>query len=295
MPVFRMHKEKDFTTVLNDFIKDRKLSLKGKGLMITMLSLPDNWDFSERGLSAICKEGREAIHNTLKELEELGYLVRRQLRDERGLLIDVEYNIYERSVLRNNQNAKKPATGYPAAAEPAPDRPAAVLPDTGIPAAGNPNQVNTHQSNTKKSNTHKANPIESTPSGSERNGTDGITKRILYEEIIKENIGFDLLIKEHPLDREMIEEITELLLDTVCSARKTIRVAGDDVPVEAVRSRLLKIDGEHIQYVIDCLKENTTAIRNIKQYMLASLYNAPLTMGNYYLSRVNHDMAEAEE
>lgn len=83
----------------------------------------------------------------------------------------------------------------------------------------------------------------------------------------------------------------ELLIDTCCTNRKMIRIAGDDKPVEVVKSRLMKLDGEHIKFVLDCLRENTTKVRNMKQYLLASLYNAPLTMSNYYTALVNHDMA----
>ena len=111
-----------------------------------------------------------------------------------------------------------------------------------------------------------------------------------YRELIKENIDYDILLSDMPYDHDRLEEILELIVETVCSTKKYIRVAGTDYPAEVVRSRLLKLDASHIQFVFDCLKENTTKIRNIKQYLLTTLYNAPTTIGNYYSALVQHDM-----
>lgn len=105
-----------------------------------------------------------------------------------------------------------------------------------------------------------------------------------------ENIDYDILIEDPKMDREQLDEIAELIVDTVCSARKTIRIAGDDFPAEVVKSRFLKLDSSHVQYVMDCMRDNTTYVRNIKKYLLAALYNAPSTINNYYSSLVQHDM-----
>ena len=96
---------------------------------------------------------------------------------------------------------------------------------------------------------------------------------------------------ENPYDDGQIDEILEILLDVVCSNRKQIRIAGDDKPAQVVKSQLMKLDSSHIEFVLDCMKQNTTQIRNVKQYILAALYNAPLTINNYYQSLVQHDMA----
>ena len=114
--------------------------------------------------------------------------------------------------------------------------------------------------------------------------------RETYREIVLENIDYDILVQDPKMDREMLDEIAELIVDTVCSARKTIRIAGDDFPAEVVKSRFLKLDSSHVQYVMDCMKDNTTYVRNIKKYLLASLYNAPTTINSYYSSLVQHDM-----
>ena len=114
--------------------------------------------------------------------------------------------------------------------------------------------------------------------------------RETYREIVLENIDYDILIQDPKMDREQLDEIAELIVDTVCSARKTIRIAGDDFPAEVVRSRFLKLDSSHVQYVMDCMRDNTTYVRNIKKYLLAALYNAPSTINSYYSSLVQHDM-----
>lgn len=111
-----------------------------------------------------------------------------------------------------------------------------------------------------------------------------------YREILKENIEYDHLCQKLGYDRDILDEILEILVDTVCSTRKMIRIGGEDFPKEVVRSRLLKLDLEHIEYVISSLRENTTKVRNIRAYLLTSLYNAPTTISSYFTALVNHDL-----
>ncbi|MCB6946853.1 MAG: DUF6017 domain-containing protein [Blautia wexlerae] len=113
----------------------------------------------------------------------------------------------------------------------------------------------------------------------------------IYEEIIKDNIEYDILMQNNRLDKDLINEIVTLMLETVCTKRKTIRIAGDDYPAELVKARFMKLDSSHIEFVLNCMSENTTKIRNIKQYLRAVLFNAPSTMNSYYTSLVAHDMA----
>ena len=117
-------------------------------------------------------------------------------------------------------------------------------------------------------------------------------QREQYREILSENISYEILLQDYPLDRDILTEILELMVDTVCTTRSTVRISGDDKPAEVVKSQFLKLDSEHIRFVMDGLKDNTTRIRNMRQYLLATLYNAPLTIGNYYRSLVSHDMSE---
>jgi hypothetical protein len=117
-------------------------------------------------------------------------------------------------------------------------------------------------------------------------------QREQYREILSGNISYEILLQDYPLDRDILTEILELMVDTVCTTRSTVRISGDDKPAEVVKSQFLKLDSEHIRFVMDGLKDNTTRIRNMRQYLLATLYNAPLTIGNYYRSLVSHDMSE---
>ena len=123
--------------------------------------------------------------------------------------------------------------------------------------------------------------------GTEYEGKDD---RTLYQEYFSRQINFEALIAGHPDDEDMLREMFELLVDTVCSKRRFIRIAGDDKPAEVVKAQLMKLNSDHLRFVLMCLKENTTQVRNIRQYLLATLYNAPLTMCNYYTARVQHDL-----
>ena len=132
---------------------------------------------------------------------------------------------------------------------------------------------------------------------SEEMRTDGNEKtridkrdREEYRKQIKENIDYEVLVSDDPDHIDILDEILNLMVDVVCANTEYIRVSGDDKPADTVRSQFLKLDSGHIKYVIDALQENTTKIRNMRQYLIAALYNAPMTIGNYYRSLVNHDM-----
>ncbi|MBQ8599586.1 MAG: helix-turn-helix domain-containing protein, partial [Oscillospiraceae bacterium] len=289
MAVFRIEKTRDYTVMSNHHLRNTELSLKAKGLLSMMLSLPEEWNYTTRGLASICKEGTESIGTALKELERTGYIVRNRLRDSKGKITDVEYVIYE--------TPHKPDTDSPSAGTPGTGNPHPGNPDMDNPGLENPAQLNidissNYLSNTDSSSIDISNPIQSnppTPAGA-RMGTDGMGTREIYREIILENIDYEILCQDPKMDREQLDEIAELIVDTVCTARKTVRISGDDFPAEVVKSRFLKLNSSHVQYVMDCMKDNTTYVRNIKKYLLAALYNAPSTISNYYSALVQHDM-----
>ena len=267
----------------NYHLRDPNLSNKARGLLSTMLSLPETWDYTTRGLAKICKDGVDGITAQLKELEQYGYLIRHRIRDSNGRIVDMEYVIYER----------------PHTASPDTEKPYMVKPDMALPRLETPAQINIDKRSTEEINTDSVNTHSFFSDGSRPSVLAALeTKRKEadfrdmdeYREIIKENIDYDILLSNMPYDQDRLEEILELIVETVCSTKKYIRVAGTDYPAEVVRSRLLKLDAGHIQFVFDCLKENTTKIRNIKQYLLTTLYNAPTTIGNYYSALVQHDM-----
>ena len=142
--------------------------------------------------------------------------------------------------------------------------------------------INTERNNTELSNT---NPILS--------GLDvDKDERTIYRDILFEQLDMAILYDRYPLEKETLDAIMDLMLDVICSKRKIIRIAGDDKPVNVVKSQFLKLNSSHIEYVMDCMQSNATKVRNIKQYLLATIYNAPLTIQSYYQALVNNDMAE---
>ena len=128
----------------------------------------------------------------------------------------------------------------------------------------------------------------------ERTGSRKEAAYQIYRDLILENIEYDTLTQNPRIDREQLDEIVDILLETVCTSRKSIRVAGDDYPAELVKAKFLKLDSHHIEFVMDCLRDNTTKVRNIKQYLRAMLFNAPSTINSYYASLVAHDMAQPD-
>ncbi len=287
MAVFRIERTRDYTVMSTHHLRNEKLSLKAKGLLSMMLSLPEDWNYTTRGLAKICKEGVDAIGGALRELENAGYIVRHKLRDRQGRISDTEYVIYEQPQPRN------PDTPGPETVSPDTENPYLDKPDTEKPA-----ELNIEKSNTQKSITHGSRtdsipfrePAAARPT--ERKGRDAISLAEMesYRDLILENIEYDYLRREVDPYQENLDEIVELMVETVCAKRQTTRIAGSDFPHEVVRSRFLKLDSEHIRFVMDCMQKNSSEIRNMKQYLLTVLFNAPTTISNYYTAQVNHDM-----
>ena len=287
MAVYRVQRTRDYTVMSNYHLKDKGLTLKSKGLLSMILSLPEEWNYTTRGLASICKEGVDAIGSALKELETAGYIVRRQLRGANGRITDTEYIIYE-------QPQPKKVDMLPSdVVSPDTENPDMVKPDTEKPA-----ELNIEKSNTQKSITYGSStdsiPFREPAAAQlpERKGRDAmsVSEMESYRDLILENIEYDHLCREFTTYREDLDEIVELMVETVCAKRKTTRIAGSDFPHEVVRSRFLKLDCSHIEFVMECLRNNTTEIRNMKQYLLAVLFNAPTTISNHYTAQVNHDM-----
>ena len=292
MAVFRIERTRDYTVMSNHHLRDKALSLKSKGLLSMMLSLPEDWNYTTRGLAKICKEGVDAIGGALRELEASGYIVRHQLRDRQGRISDTEYVIYEQPQPKA-PDMPHPDTAGPDTASPDTENPYLDKPDTEKPAELNIEKSKTQKSNTQGSSTDSI-PFRATAAARppERKGRDSMSMEEMqdYRELILENIEYDHLCREFTTYREDLDEIVELMVETVCAKRKTTRIAGSDFPHEVVRSRFLKLDSSHIEFVMECLRNNTTEIRNMKQYLLAVLFNAPTTISNHYTAQVNHDM-----
>ena len=302
MAVFRVEKNRGYTVMSNHHLRNKDLSLKAKGLLSQMLSLPEDWDFTLKGLSLINREQIDAIRAAVRELEQAGYIVRSRERDSQGRLRGADYIIYEQP---------QPVPDSPTLENPTLDNPTQEKPMLEKPTLENPMQLNKdiqktdlptkEKINTDLQSTHSIPILSPNPSPSDREAatpperkrkeTETQSAYEIYREIIKDNISYDILMQDMKFDGDRLDEIVDIMLETVCTRRKTIRIAGDDYPAELVKAKFMKLDSEHIRFVLDCMRENTTKIRNIKQYLRAVLFNAPSTIGNYYTSLVAHDMA----
>ena len=301
MAVFRVERNTGYTVMSNHHLRNKELSLKAKGLLSQMLSLPEDWDYTLAGLSYINRESIDAIRTAVWELEKAGYITRRQGRDEKGKMTAIEYTIYEQP--------QPPALDCPVLENPTADNPILENPTPDNPTSENPMQLNKdiqktdlpkkEKSNTDLSSTdsipiHSLNPLPydgeaaTPPERKRKEATDAYS---VYEEIIKDNIEYDHFVRYGQVDKGRLDEIVSIILETVCSKRKTIRIAGDDYPAELVKAKFMKLNSSHIEFVFDCMKENTTKIRNIKQYLKAVLFNAPNTIDSYYTALVAHDIA----
>lgn len=283
MAVFRVEKNTNFTVMSNHHLKNKNLSLKAKGLLSQMLSLPDEWDYSLNGLAYINKEGKDSVREAIKELEREGYIVRTRIRDDKGLLGKAEYVIYETPHLENTDF-------QPKSENPTLDNPTLENPTQEKPALDNPTQLNKYKSNIKILNNDLSN-IDSFPFSyvpTENPEKTEMNEIIKNRERVMDNIEYDILCERYRPDA--LDEIVDILTETLSTSKDTIKVSGTDFPAEFVKSKLLKLNAEHIEFVLDCMKENTTQVRNIRQYLLAALFNAPSTMDNYYSARVNHDL-----
>ena len=273
MAVYRVNKNRGYTVMAKYHLRDKTLSLKAVGLLSKMLSFNDGWQFSTKGLSMICKEGPDAVLAALRELEDHGYLVRHRQRDSKGRMSNTVFEIYE---------------------QPQPVSPHREKPDVDNPDMENPHMENPHGENPAQLNTNQV--ITNERNNSLRNyqsinldGMDRMDEREQYRELIRDNLEIDIRSQDRRYDLDRVNEIVEIMLDAVCSTSPTIRINGEDMPQPVVKSRFLKLDSGHIDYVLQAMNDCPSDIRNIRAYLLTALYNASLTIDNYYSARVNYD------
>ena len=262
MAVFRVEKTRNYTVMSNQHLRDKRLSLKAKGLLSLMLSLPEDWDYTTKGLARICKDGVDSICTTVRELEGTG-----------------------------SRQADAPKRENPVQAEKSADAPKRAFPEQVKPEQEKPAQLNIQEQSKEKQNTDVLTSFPSFWREDRSTQKDRMERRKIYSEQIRENISYDYLSNYTNADRERLDELVSLMLDTVCSTKSSIHVAGEELPAEVVRSRLLKLTGAHLLYVLDRINENTTEVRHVKPYLLTALYNAPLTMDNHYALMVGHDLS----
>lgn len=292
MAVFRIDKTKNYTVMANYHLRDTSLSLKAKGLLSLMLSLPEGWDYTTKGLACICKDGVDSICSTVKELENAGYVQRRRLRNELGHLTEVEYTILEKPVRpdstenppkagkapkRENPVLEKPVLGNPVL-----DIPEQAFPEQEEPEQENPAQLNIQESITEKSNKDRSNTDSFLPSSEAISLTDGKKER----EKIRAQIDYDIMRERY--GREQIDELVEIMLEVAMNRSPTIHIGREaEYATAYVQDRFSRITSMHIERVCDGIRDNHTQVRNTKAYLLAALFNAVSTLDSYYTMQAN--------
>ena len=309
--VFRVEKKDNYTVMANIHLKDRRLSLKSKGLLSLILSLPPDWDYTITGLSVLTKDGVGAVREGVKELEKYGYVTRRQLRDERGRMAKNEYIVYENpadnpdyvpseeNAPANNAAAKKPKKSAPKkkrvfSVSSSAENPSTVTPTADNTQADTIEKLNKNILNTNKS-IHSFTPAQAREDGiglSDESRNLSVSQWEQYSEIIRENIRYEDKYAHKIGDSQQVDELVSIMTDVVCSSSQTIRVNGEDVPHEVIKSRFLKLTDEEIDYVLHALEHNSSRIRNMRSYLITMLYNSKSTASNYYANMAYNDIRE---
>ncbi len=369
MAVMRVEKNSNYTIMANYHLRDTRLSLKAKGLLSIMLSLPPEWDFTLAGLARISKEGISAIRAAVVELEETGYVVRARVRNEAGQLTETEYTIYEfpqngeqddsgeepRPTDHPGTNGsmlphESPVCSSPALEKPTSENPTLDNPTLGNPTLENRTQLNTDRSKTdpkkkEKSITDTSNPHQSStyssiletteqheedarhqelsqptnavspamitqaqtsslahlgqPEGltvqqmymTEETGIDGMRRRLSYNAFVlkvKRQIDYWDLMDGN--DKDEIENILSIMVEVLSTQCEFFTISGKKYPADLVHQRFSEINCSHIEYVLECFHKCGSDIRNIKQYLIAALFNAPATYSSYYGAAVRRDI-----
>ena len=336
--VFRVEKNKNYTTISNHHLQDRNLSLKAKGLLTLILSLPPDWDMTLKGLVSLSGDGVDSVRSGIQELEKAGYLRRSRSRNNLGQLLCTEYTIYEHAVTENvaseteiddNLNiiySEESHIGKSDVDKNSHIGKSDVDKNSHIGKSdvdkNTPEKIENSQigfSNVGKSNIGKSNtikylnnkdtyninnyPYQSTYSSKlyrepKENSIDEMEEaqtlyeeRKAYEEIIKQNIAYDILSEQKETSRDFLDLCVQVMVDAVTSNKPYIKIKGQDIPKEAVKSVLLKLDDENISYVDMCLSESKTAIKNMQSYILTALYCSKHGGDTYINQLVKHDYA----
>lgn len=325
--VFRVEKNKNYTTISNHHLQDRNLSLKAKGLLTLILSLPPDWDMTLKGLVSLSGDGVDSVRSGIQELEKAGYLRRSRSRNNLGQLLCTEYTIYEHAVTENvaseteiddnlniiyseechvgksnvDKNSHIGKSDVDKNTTEKIENSQIGFSNIGKPYIGKSNTIK-YLSN-KDTNNINNYPYQSTYSSKlcrepKENSIDEMEKaqtlyeeRKAYEEIIKQNIAYDLLSEQKETSRDFLDLCVQVMVDAVTSNKPYIKIKGQDIPKEAVKSVLLKLDDENISYVDMCLSESKTAIKNMQSYILTALYCSKHGGDTYFNQLVKHDYA----
>lgn len=285
--VFRVFKTEKFSVISNYHLFDKRLTHKATNLLTTMLALSPVWDYTLEGLASLKKDGIDGVRSGIRELEKLGYLTRRQLRNEKGQLAHNEYLVYETPELNPNfAKSEENCQELPSLENPITDK-KINSPSLENPSTENPTQLNTKLLNTKYINqSYQDNNninINNTYRCDEMDSIDKIDRKEIKAEL-KKQLSYEKLISRNETDQKQkqINSIINILADVMSSRSQSIRIAGGNKPLEEVIQRFRQLTDKHIGYVLECLNKNADKPRNIRAYLLTSLFNAPSTMDCYY-------------
>lgn len=291
MPVMRVQKNSNYTVMANHHLRDTRLSLKAKGLLSVMLSLPENWDYTLAGLAHISKEGVDAIRAAVNELVHTGYIIRCRRRNNAGQLSDTEYLIYEfpqdkESEKTCNATPLEPPTvsppDSPLLENPILDNPTLDYPTQENPILGKPTRINKEIKNNDISNPYQSNNHLSIPDIDQQLTTDALVQQI------KERIDYWDLIERN--DKDEIDDILSIMVEIMSAQCNHFKISGKKYPTDLVRQRYNQINSSIVEYVLECLHKCGSNIRNIKQYLITTLFNAPATCESYYGAAVRRDL-----
>ena len=296
--VFRVFKTEKFSVISNYHLFDKRLTHKATNLLTTMLALSPVWDYTLKGLASLKKDGIDGVRSGIRELEKLGYLTRRQLRNEKGQLAHNEYLVYETPELNPNfAKSEENCQELPSLENPITDK-KINSPSLENPSTENPTQLNTKLLNTKYINqSYQDNNninINNTYRCDEMDSIDKIDRKEIKAEL-KKQLSYEKLISRNETDQKQkqINSIINILADVMSSRSQSIRIAGGNKPLEEVIQRFRQLTDKHIAYVLECLNKNADKPRNIRAYLLTSLFNAPSTMDCYYAR--DADQAETKQ
>ncbi len=278
MSVFRIEKSKNYTVMSNHHLRNKDLSLKAKGLLSQMLSLPDDWDYTLKGLARINKEKIDAIRTAVLELEEAGYITRKQGRDALGKMAAIEYTIYEQP---------QPRLENPITEQPILENPCLENPISDKPTTENPTQLNIDKTNKEKLNTD----VIKYPSINQREQpqkTDWIDRYDKNTERIKNNIEYEALVLHY--DKAVIDEIVSVMAEVLTIDTPYYTIEKKEYPAELVRQRFLKIDYGKLDAFLLEFSRRTEKIHNTKAYLITSLFNIPATADTNLSNMVRHDL-----
>ena len=292
MAVFRIDKTKDYTVMANFHLRDKSLSLKAKGLLSLMLSLPEDWDYTTKGLAYICKDGVDSICAAVKELENAGYVQRKRNRNSQGRLTNVEYTILEKpistpEVPQAAKRDKSPKRENPVLDNPVLENPRQDIPEQDLPKQEKPAQLNTNTSSKEKINTDLSNTHSFFPSADIASDC-GQTERRITSGDIRAQIEYEIMAQRYR--RDQLDELVEIMLEVALNRSPTIHIGRDaEYPTYYVQERFQRINSMHIEKVMDGIAENRTRVYNTKAYLIAALFNSVSTIDHHYTMLYNSE------